>query len=223
MRADAVVAPSQWMLDSVREHYEHPMSERVIYNGRSPSLFQPSQHKSNCVFSVGRLWDKGKQIRLLLEREQAVPVYIAGSDQPPNATYKSGASSLSSGARVSMLGNQSEEQLSALYSRSSLYAATSCYEPFGLAPLEAALSGCALVANDVPTFRELWGDAAVYFHRNDPDALAEAIRRLEGDSHLRTFHADRVYKRARACFDSQQMVQAYENLYREVACKKAAA
>jgi len=37
------------------------------------------------------------------------------------------------------------------------------YEPFGLAPLEAALSRCAIVANDIPSLREVWGSAAMYF------------------------------------------------------------
>jgi glycosyltransferase involved in cell wall biosynthesis len=36
------------------------------------------------------------------------------------------------------------------------------YEPFGLAPLEAAARGCALLLSDVPSFREIWGDAARY-------------------------------------------------------------
>ena len=37
-----------------------------------------------------------------------------------------------------------------------------CYEPFGLAVLEAAQAGCALVLSDIPTFRELWDGAAMF-------------------------------------------------------------
>ena len=51
----------------------------------------------------------------------------------------------------------SEEQMRELLGRAAIYIATSRYEPFGLAPLEAALSRCALVANDIPSLRELWG------------------------------------------------------------------
>ena len=45
----------------------------------------------------------------------------------------------------------SEAELMALLARSSIYIATSIYEPFGIAPLEAALCGCAVIANGIPT------------------------------------------------------------------------
>ena len=44
-----------------------------------------------------------------------------------------------------------------------MYVSSSVYEPFGLAPLEAALCGCAVVANDIGSLREVWGEAAIYF------------------------------------------------------------
>ena len=44
-----------------------------------------------------------------------------------------------------------------------MYAATARYEPFGMEVLEAALSRCAIIANDIPSFREIWGDDAIYF------------------------------------------------------------
>ena len=62
--------------------------------------------------------------------------------------------------RVSLKGPQTESQLRSLYSRASIYAATSRYEAFGMTALEAALSRCAIVANDIPPFREVWGEAA---------------------------------------------------------------
>ena len=65
-----------------------------------------------------------------------------------------------------------------LYSRASIYAATARYEPFGIAPLEAAFSRCAIVANDIPSYREIWGESAIYFRTNCADSLAETMREL---------------------------------------------
>ena len=48
-------------------------------------------------------------------------------------------------------------------------------------PLEAAFSRCAIVANDIPSFREIWGDDAIYFRTNDAASLAQAIRELGED------------------------------------------
>ena len=39
------------------------------------------------------------------------------------------------------------------------------FEPFGLAVLEAARAGCALVLSDIATFRELWDGAALFVAR----------------------------------------------------------
>ena len=53
---------------------------------------------------------------------------------------------------------------------------TALYEPFGLAVLEAAQAGCALVLSDIPTFRELWDGAALFVAAaTTPRLCAEAV------------------------------------------------
>jgi glycosyltransferase involved in cell wall biosynthesis len=195
----------------------------VIYNGRDPALFCPSLRKSGYVLAAGRVWDEAKQVSLLLAKRQAAPVQIAGSYEPPDRTSGVRISDLAAHENVTLLGAQSEHQMRALYANASIYALTSCYEPFGLAALEAALSGCALVANDIPVFHELWGDSAIYFSRNDPDVLAIAIRTLSENPELRENYAQRVRQRAYERFDSQRMVSEYEAAYGQVACQGVAA
>lgn len=216
--AERVVAPSEWMLKSLQQNYSAPTPARVIYNGRKESKFGSAGRKSDCVLSVGRLWDEAKQIKLLLARKQCVPVRIAGSSKHPD---NASAAEPPHVDNVQICGEQDEAQLRTLYSDSACYAATSRYEPFGLAPVEAALSRCALIANDLPVFHELWGDSAFYFKRNDPDALAEAVRIAFEDSRLRSRCADLAFERARARFSSERMVSEYEQLYREVTGKGA--
>lgn len=211
--ADIVVAPSQWMLDTLSRHYPDPVHGCVIYNGRSTSLFRPAEEKKNSVLAVGRVWDEAKQIRLLLARKHQLPITIAGSADHPDK-FLNGRGHLNSGESLSIHGEQDEAQLRALYSTCSIYAATSRYEPFGLAPVEAALSRCALILNDIPSFRELWRDAALYFSRNDPDDLANAIATFAQNAPLRRLYADQAYECARARFNSQRMIDEYEDLYR---------
>ena len=219
--ADAIIAPSRSMLDTLRENYGLS-SQRVnaVHNGRNADLFVPSAYKTNCVLTVGRLWDEAKQIKLLLDRTHPVPVRIVGTLQHPD----NGESfSLDTSANATLSGEQDEAQLRALYSESSIYVATSRYEPFGLAPVEAALSGCALIANDISTFHELWDDAALYFKHNDADSLAETIRMLAENHSLRTEYAQRACERARRLFIAQRMVSDYEDLYFNLTSKRAAA
>ena len=69
--------------------------------------------------------------------------------------------------------------------RSAIFAAPSRYEPFGLAVVEAAISGAALVLADIPTFRELWSDAALFVSPDDSGGWSRALTELAEDSVLR--------------------------------------
>ena len=204
--ADVVAAPSQWMLDSIFTHYTRPRFGTVIHNGRDPALFASDVRKENRVLSVGRAWDAGKQVSLLLEQDQSSPVWIVGSQtEPGNAK-----------ARPS-------REVRDLYGSASIYAATSRYEPFGLAPVEAAFSRCALIANDISSFRELWGESALYFRQNDGKDLAWLIRRLTSDHKLRQRYADAAYERACKSFTADRMVDQYKRLYQTMTSAEQAA
>ena len=78
-----------------------------------------------------------------------------------------------------------------------------------MAPLDAAFSRCAIVANDIPTYREFWGDAALYFRTNDAGSLATILRNLDSDRALRQAYADRAFARARARFTAKRMIDDY--------------
>ncbi len=209
--ADMVIAPSQWMLSAIRTYYAWPDRARVIYNGRDPQAFTSQSEKENFVLCVGRLWDQAKQVALLGRMRLPLPVYVAGPERPPDVAS---SASLPASAGISVLGACSEEQLRSWYSRASTYAATSRYEPFGLAPLEAALSRCALVANDIPVFHELWGDTAFYFRTNDAESLAAAIRFLSSHPEMREHYAGRAHERAVLHFCRDRMLDDYQELYR---------
>src|SRR5437868_11080970 len=188
-------------MDALSQHYKVPARRVVVYNGRSPSLFDCRKAKANCALSVGRVWDSGKQTGLLLTCKAGVPLRIVGPTNAPDDV----SDSLKSSAfppSVEVCGTREERELRTLYAESATYVATSRYEPFGLAPVEAALSHCALIANDLPVFHALWGDAAIDFRRNDMQALGASLRRLYDDDALREEYGERAYQRARECFDA---------------------
>lgn len=220
--ADVVLAPSQWMMEQVRRHYFRPAASQVIPNGRNPELFDPRRQKEHLVVAVGRVWDQGKQVSLLLKRDHTVPVCIVGSQEHPDKLI-GGHAECGHKPDVRFCGPQSESQLRTLYARASGYAATSCYEPFGLAPVEAALSRCALIVNDLPVFHELWGDAACYFRKNDPDSLADAIRFVAAHPRRCREYGERAYECALDRFTSARMISDYERLYGKLVAQEVAA
>jgi glycogen(starch) synthase len=217
--ADAVVAPSACMLDTLISTYSRPRRAAIIYPGRNPIFFNPYVSKDDSVLSVGRLLDAGKQVFLLTQHTQPFSVCIVGAEQTvplPRIPIRADVKVSTDQSCVAVRGPQTEAQLRALYSRAAVYAATARYEPLGLAPLDAAFSRCAIVANDIRSFREVWGDAALYFRTNDGRSLADTLRQLDADRPLRQAYADRAYTRARERFTAKRMIDAYLELYRSL-------
>jgi glycosyltransferase involved in cell wall biosynthesis len=123
---------------------------------------------------------------------------------------------------VALKGPQTENQLRLLYSKAPIYAATARYDPVGLSVIEAALSRCALVVNDIPSFRESWGDAAIYFQTNDGAELSDALRTVSSDRELCRGFGNRAYQRARERFTAARMTSSYLELYRSLSTRSAA-
>jgi glycogen synthase len=224
--ADAVVAPSAWMLNTIHSTYVYSRRSSVIYPGRNPIFFNPYVSKDDSVLCVGRLIDAGKQVFLLTQHAQPFSVCIVGADQTvavPRIPIRADVKVATAQSSVAIRGPQTEAQLRALYSRAAVYAATSRYEPLGMAALEAAFSRCAIVANDIPSFREVWGDAALYFRTNDGGSLAQTLRQLDSDPALRLAYADRAFTRARERFTTKRMIDQYLELYRSLLAAKSLA
>jgi len=217
--ADAVIAPSAWMLDRISACYSRPRRGEVIYPGRNPIFFNPYVSKDDCVLAVGRLVDASKQVFLLTQQPHPLPVCIVGAEQTvptPRIPIRADVKVATEQTSVAIRGPQTDAQLRALYSRAAIYAATSRYEPLGMPALEAAFSRCAIVANDIPSYREIWGDAALYFRTNDAASLAENIRLLNEDRPMRRAYAELAYSRARERFTTKRMIDQCLQLYRSL-------
>ncbi|MGH9481884.1 MAG: glycosyltransferase family 4 protein, partial [Terriglobales bacterium] len=169
-RAQAVVAPTQAALDDLRSSFGFDRGE-VIPHGCAPEQFRCGLKKKQAV-TLGRLWDPAKQISLLRRSDLAMPVAVAGELHPPGsgaaglrgprrAAVTDGSAGREAGGprlmEIEFLGPLPRSEVIGLLARARVYIATSGYEPFGLAPLEAAFCGCALLLNDLPSFREVWG------------------------------------------------------------------
>jgi glycosyltransferase involved in cell wall biosynthesis len=224
--ASTVVAATDWMLEEIRSSYYVPLNGTVINHGRNPILFNPYVTKNDTVLAIGRLLDPAAQVHLLAEHAHPVPVCVVDAKQPEHSRqtqvradvkYNNGTEG------VVMRGPRSESQLRLLYSRASMYVCPSRYEPDGMTILEAALSRCALILNDIPALRETWGPAAVYFRTNDGDSLSEAVRILNSDAELRRGFANRAFNRARECYNANRMTTNYIQLYRSLLNQSAKA
>jgi glycosyltransferase involved in cell wall biosynthesis len=86
---------------------------------------------------------------------------------------------------IRFLGRVDDNKLIELYSNAVCFVYPSLYEGFGIPPLEAQACGCPVVLSDIPVFKEIYGDSAVYFNPQDPLDIAEKIEMVIDDIELR--------------------------------------
>lgn len=213
--ADVVVGPTAAILTAVAHAYDSPQQGYVIYNGRR--IAPMPRHSDPFILSAGRLWDEAKNLATLdaCADDLPWPVYVAGP-------LRAGSEAVAPSTAVHPLGPLDPRTLTAWMSRAAIYCLPARYEPFGLSILEAAQAGCALVIGDIPSLREVWADAAVYVHPDNPDALHRALRVLIADPDRRAQMADRARRRATR-YLPEPMATSYRTLYSELTRPRAAA
>ena len=202
--ADCVIAPTRWMLSALSANFSIPNPSSVISNGRTLMLEGQAPGRSLQAVSAGRFWDEAKNLKLLAAVEFPFPILIAGE-----AEFVTSTESLP-GRSLKLLGPLSQEALMSVFRASKIYICPSLYEPFGLAPLEAALCGCAVLANDTASLREVWAEGALYF--SDARGLSELLTRLNNSPQELTAAQQRSLSRALG-YSAEAMADRYIALY----------
>ena len=87
------------------------------------------------------------------------------------------------GAGVRRLGRV--DDLGALYAGALAVVLPSWLEGFGLPPVEGLAAGAPAIVSDLPVFREVLGDGALYVAPGDAEGLAGALLAVAGDPALR--------------------------------------
>jgi glycosyltransferase involved in cell wall biosynthesis len=206
--AGLLVAPSRAFAEATRASYDLAQTPEVIHNGRAPVRDEPPDTQVETVFTSGRLWDEGKNAATL-DRVAALTTAPFRAAGPIEAPYGSRIET----KYLDLLGTLSEADIRTVLAERPVYVSAALYEPFGLAVLEAAQAGCALVLSDIPSFRELWEDAALFVDPNDAEAIAAAVGRLLSDGDLRADMAHAAENRSRV-FNLQAFVADMQGLYR---------
>lgn len=200
--ADAVVAPTAAFLDQIVALWGPLDHARVIHNGLD--LDPPAAPcRRPFILAAGRLWDEAKNIRTLAATAPALPWPVLLAGEPPAAGL---------GETVRCLGRLPAAELHALMAEAAIFALPARYEPFGLAALEAARCGCALVLGTLPGLRELWSDAACFVPPGDAAALGATLRHLIEDEPARARLQAAAQARSQA-FRRRPMLDRYLALY----------
>ena len=210
----ALVAPSRTFAATTRRIYG--VAPHVVANGRSRAAAAPvGARRAEAVFA-GRLWDAGKRVALLdkVAARMRHPIAVAG----PLAAPGGGAARF---PNLNLLGTLPAAALAHRLAGASVFVSLAVYEPFGLAVLEAAQAGCALVLADIPVFRELWEDAALFVDGDDPARIGRTLESLLDDPR-RCARLGRAALARSERFSRDAMVTAMTAVYERVLAPRLA-
>lgn len=225
--SDAVLTVSQSARSDILDVWSpDPSRVHVTYNGVEDVFRRPAPEEVSAVIGgfgivkpfilyVGHRAEH-KNFRVLARAIQSSDldglslVLVGGADEVPELKRWCGRDQM----RLHHLKNVSDIQLRGLYGGATALVFPSLYEGFGFPLVEAMSCGVPVVASDIPSSREVCGDAAEYFQPRDAADCARAMQRVR-DSKKRETLIMKGIERAKlfnwsSC--AAETVRIYENV-----------
>ncbi len=199
-------------------------TRRVIYNGRTPALFNPFVSKQNYAASVGRLWDEGKQSQSADATHRSAAPDLScrrlrpwranlNKDQPQTSRSRTPADSRTWHGRVQGRTFRRRDERAA-EPRRHLHCDL---EVRAVRPCAAGGRALAL-RHRGQRYSELPRNLGAMRHSISAamtrSRCREALALLHGNRELRLTYANRAYERARQRYTADRMVEEYMQLYR---------
>lgn len=80
--------------------------------------------------------------------------------------------------RIIFAGHVDDHALYQAYSQAFCFIFPSLHEGFGMPLLESFIAKCPVICSDIPVFKEICGDAALYFNPEDPGSVSQCLESL---------------------------------------------
>ena len=181
-RSDAVVAVSETTRALIARHRLTKRPVRVVTNAPDVPPGIPTQPRqapvSRSLVYMGSFMPY-KNVETLARAAALLPGYELHLMSRVTDAERARLAAAAPGARLVFHDGASDaEYFGALLNATALVTA-SFDEGFGIPLVEAMKVGTPVVVSDIPIFREIGADAAVYADPRDPESFAAAIRGLE--------------------------------------------
>jgi alpha-1,2-rhamnosyltransferase len=154
--------------------HARPHIERAVMGASRLFLcvgtLEPRKGHVIAIRAFERLWAQGETMRLVLVGKRGWCEHALVARIREHSEF---------GRLLFWFDDVDDAELSFLYAHMSALIYPSFAEGFGLPLIEAARFGKPAVCSDIPIFREIGRDGALYFHVNDPVALADCVLRWD--------------------------------------------
>lgn len=202
--ASKITVSSKFLANILIKIYKLKKSLKVIYNGVNEIKEFKSPEKPYILTKIAE-HDTDK-FNLLKKLSFKIP-----SNVKIRAIGKDNFNCFSK--NIEFISESSSEQMSKLFEESSIY--LSFAESKGMQEIEAAMNGCAIVANDSPLTRELWSDCGCIFEYNNSNSLIRSINNLIENPPRLVQHIKSCKSKAISDFNLKFIVSEYWNLYND--------
>ncbi len=203
-KADRLIAVSHSTKNDILKLYPKVKAEKieVIHHGYDKELFNEDFAKkeaekvlskypiinSRYIIYVGAIQPR-KNIETLIEAYLKIKkdfpelkLIIAGG---LGWLYNIILEKIKSSPGVVYIGKFETRELPVLLDKAEAFVLSSLYEGFGLPALEAMACGTPVVAADNSSLSEIIGEAGILYKPNEPEALADALREVLGNTALK--------------------------------------
>lgn len=170
-RARDTIAPSHSFAAALAEQYRLDRMPVAIPNGAEPDSLPPVKIRHGAV-AAGRFWDPAKNLDGLRTVAEQLTQDLVALGPLPDAVLPT------SPLRLKTHGAVPRNTVRERFAAAQVFVSSALYEPFGLAALEAAQAGLALVLSDIPAHRENWDGVAIFRDPRDTDGLVRVINQL---------------------------------------------
>ncbi len=183
-RADAVVTVSQTTKNLMAEHHLTRRPISVVMNAadapgaahRAPIVRTAPATKS--LVYMGSFMPY-KNVETLIRATAMLPDYELHLMSRVSDKERERLATVAPDARVVFHDGASDEQYAQALLNATALVTASLDEGFGIPLVESMTLGTPVVVSDIPIFREIGGEAALYFEPTSPEQLAARIRELE--------------------------------------------
>jgi glycosyltransferase involved in cell wall biosynthesis len=185
-RADAVVTVSETTAWVMRKKRLTRRPVTIVRNaadlgGGDPV---PDDERERSLVYMGSYMPY-KNVETLAAALKLLPGYVLHLMSRETPEDRERLTALAPAGSIVFHGGASDEEYREVLSRATALVSASRDEGFGIPLVEAMSVGTPVVVSDIPIFREIGGDAALYFDSSSPEDLAAAVRMLEDPATLR--------------------------------------
>lgn len=223
--ADVIIAASESTRnDIVRVYGKSPEKIKVIYQSCDDIFYHPQQVNianyqlpKEFMLYVGSVTERKNLLAVCkaytkLNNNERIPCVIVGNGKRYADEVKSFVANHNLGQWFIFLENVPTEHLPALYANAMCFIYPSLYEGFGIPILESMVSGCPVLTSMVSSLPEVGGEAAVYFDPEDPAHIAEQIKLVTGNEHMRITMKEKGHIQAEK-FDKRKLTAEMIAIY----------